>query len=139
MRWVLIHLKHLPTLFWIKRGTLAFIGFILSPLSWWNDIFVNVPLAYAFAWLIGKFIDIFIDIERWLFITLFIIGYFITNVAGFLMMHYSIFGIKKVEKNSIIGQILVSLFYTLVIVGLSYLDIFDLNIQLDIIPNWVIK
>ncbi|MBD3359493.1 MAG: hypothetical protein GF365_02185 [Candidatus Buchananbacteria bacterium] len=139
MKWILIHLKHLPTFFWIKRGTLAFVGFILSPLSWWNDIFVNVPLAYAFAWLIGKFLDIFIDIERWLFVTLFIIGYFITNVAGFLMMHYSIFGIKKVEKNSIMGQILVSLFYTLVIVGLSYFDIFDLNIQLDIIPDWVIK
>jgi hypothetical protein len=139
MKWILIHFKYLPTLFWIKRGTLAFVGFILSPLSWWNDIFVNVPLAYAFAWLIGKFLDIFIDIERWLFVTLFIIGYFITNVVGFLMMHYSIFGIKKIEKNSIISQVLVSLFYTLIIVGLSYLDIFDLNIQLNIIPDWVIK
>ena len=31
-------------------GTLAFIGYMLSPLSWWNDLFVNWPLALAFAW-----------------------------------------------------------------------------------------
>ena len=28
-------------------GLLGFIGFLLSPLSWWNDLFVNVPLAVA--------------------------------------------------------------------------------------------
>ena len=24
-------------------------GFILSPLSWWNDLLVNIPLAYLFS------------------------------------------------------------------------------------------
>ena len=139
MKWILINLKRLPTFFWVKRGTLAFVGFILSPLSWWNDIFVNVPLAYGFAWLIGKFIDIFTIVPRWLFAVLFVIGYFITNLAGFMMMHYSIMGIKKMEKNSIRQQILISIFYTLFIVLLSYLDIFNLNIELNILPYWVIK
>lgn len=37
----------------IGGGTLAFIGFMLSPLSWWNDLFVNVPLALGFAWLVS--------------------------------------------------------------------------------------
>jgi hypothetical protein len=36
-------------------GVLGFIGFMLSPLSWWNDLFVNVPLAPAFAWTISLF------------------------------------------------------------------------------------
>ena len=29
--------------------------FLLSPLSWWNDLFVNVPLALAFAWVVSWF------------------------------------------------------------------------------------
>src|ERR1035438_1053489 len=36
-------------------GVVAMIGFMLSPLSWWNDLFVNVPLALAFAWLVSWF------------------------------------------------------------------------------------
>jgi len=34
---------------------MTLIGFMLSPLSWWNDLFVNVPLAIAFAWLVSWF------------------------------------------------------------------------------------
>ena len=37
----------------LQGGTLVFIGFLLSPLSWWNDLFVNVPLALGFAWLVS--------------------------------------------------------------------------------------
>jgi hypothetical protein len=33
----------------VKSFLVAIIGFILSPLSWWNDLFVNIPLAYLFA------------------------------------------------------------------------------------------
>jgi len=33
----------------LLRGTLGVAGFILSPLSWWNDVIVNFPLAYGFA------------------------------------------------------------------------------------------
>ena len=31
----------------IKGGVVAMIGFLLSPLSWWNDAFVNIPIAYG--------------------------------------------------------------------------------------------
>jgi membrane protein implicated in regulation of membrane protease activity len=37
----------------VTGGVLAFAGFMLSPLSWWNDLFVNVPLALVFAWLVS--------------------------------------------------------------------------------------
>jgi len=33
-------MKHKPR---IKGGIIVFIGFMLSPLPWWNDLFVNVP------------------------------------------------------------------------------------------------
>ena len=50
----------------------AFIGFMLSPLSWWNDLFVNVPLALAFAWLVSLF---------WpaVFTASFVLGYWLRN------------------------------------------------------------
>ncbi len=33
----------------LYTGIVAVVGYLLSPLSWWNDLFVNVPLAYLFA------------------------------------------------------------------------------------------
>ncbi|MCX6744527.1 MAG: hypothetical protein NTX82_03315 [Candidatus Parcubacteria bacterium] len=130
--------QKLPSFIWFKRGALAFIGFILSPLSWWNDIFINIPLAYGFAWVIGKVIDIFFDVHRFLFTGLFIIGYFLTNLLGFLMIHYSITA-DNGKKESPLKQILISLFYTIVIVLLTYFDVLNLNLNLNILPHWVIK
>ena len=39
----------------VSGSILAVIGFMLSPLSWWNDAFVNFPLALGFAWLVAAF------------------------------------------------------------------------------------
>jgi len=130
--------QKLPSTEWIKRGALGFIGFILSPLSWWNDIFINIPLAYGFAWSIGKFLDIFLDVHRYLFAALFITGYFLTNLLGFLLIHYSLTP-ANAKKDSVLKQILISLLYTLLIVILTYFDILHLNFQLNILPHWVIK
>ena len=64
----------------MQGGLLAFIGFLLSPLSWWNDLLVNVPLAVGFAWLLSL-------IYPPAFTTAAVIGYWLTNVLGFLLMH----------------------------------------------------
>lgn len=49
----------------IKGGIIGFIGFVLSPASFWNDLYVNFPIALALAylfkyisknWFIGMFI-----------------------------------------------------------------------------------
>ena len=63
----------------ISGGTLAFVGFMLSPLSWWNDLFVNIPLALAFAWIVSLF---------WpsVYLASFILGYWITNLLGFVLL-----------------------------------------------------
>jgi hypothetical protein len=92
------HERHHPSsrLSWyLRRGTIGVVGFILSPLSWWNDPFVNFPLSYGFAWLLGRFLSLFVGVHKWLFVNLFIGGYFLTNLVGFLMIHYSVFGFKK--------------------------------------------
>lgn len=108
------------------RGSLIITaGYILSPLSWWNDLFVNIPIAYVFAFLFGF-------VHRGLFAPMLILGYWITNVAGFVMMHYgfksgftdpdnadsaSAERISKVRytKNSFYRDLAVSLVYTLIV------------------------
>ena len=64
----------------IKGSLLGVIGFMLSPLSWWNDLFVNVPLAVAFAWIISLFSVSAFSVS-------FIIGYWLTNVLGLVLLH----------------------------------------------------
>lgn len=64
----------------LRGGVLAVMGYLLSPLSWWNDLFINLPLAYGFALLFSL-------IARPLFVPMMIVGYWLTNVAGFFLLH----------------------------------------------------
>src|SRR5215468_6471788 len=64
----------------ISGGFVATVGYLLSPLSWWNDAFVNLPLAVAFAWLISAF-------YKPAFQASVVIGYWATNVLGFILLH----------------------------------------------------
>jgi hypothetical protein len=121
-----------------KRATIGAVGFILSPLSWWNDVFVNFPLAFGFAWVSGKFVHMFTAVHAWLFITLFIAGYFLTNLAGFLMLHYSIFYTRQEHNFSVKKQLLVSVFYTFIIVLFFGLDICRPEEGCKVFPPWVV-
>ena len=47
---------------------------MLSPLSWWNDLFVNVPLALAFAWIVSFFYKPAFEICV-------IVGYWLSNIT----------------------------------------------------------
>ncbi len=98
----------------IKGGILATIGYILSPLSWWNDLLINIPLAYAFAFPFGL-------ISRTLFLPMMIFGYWITNVVGFMLMHHGVKDLvsnekSKYTKKELVKDIVISLLYTLVVV-----------------------
>src|ERR1041385_2946887 len=64
----------------LSGGILAAVGFMLSPLSWWNDLFVNLPLALMFAWLVSL-------VYRPAFDASVVVGYWLTNVLGFVLMH----------------------------------------------------
>ena len=100
----------------VAGGVLAFVGFMLSPLSWWNDLFVNVPLALAFAWLVSWF-------YRPAFTASLVAGYWLTNVLGFILMHK---GAQKIlsEKQGryswrdLARDMGISLLYTALIVAL---------------------
>ena len=62
-------------------ATLVFLGFWLSPLSPWNDVFTNVPIAYAFGFIFSFFYPP-------AFFSLVVIGYWLSNVLGFVLMHH---------------------------------------------------
>jgi uncharacterized membrane protein len=108
----------------IKSFFIAVVGFVLSPLSWWNDLFVNIPLAYLFAVPFG-----FIS-EKY-FLPAMIVGYWITNIVGFILLHYGLVGMfqkekKKYSRKQLFKDFLISIVYTIVVVLLVYFDILRL-------------
>ncbi len=66
--------KHL-----MKRGTLFFIGYLLSPLSLWDDVFVNIPISYVLALVVKHF-------SPSAFLPAMILIYWLTNLIGFMCM-----------------------------------------------------
>jgi hypothetical protein len=58
------------------------IGYILSPFTWWNDAFVNIPLAWLLATLAVRSLG-----DRVSFVVLFAACYIATNIAGLVLMH----------------------------------------------------
>ena len=100
----------------ISGGVVAIIGYMLSPLSWWNDLFVNVPLALAFAWVVSFF-------YRPGFEPCAILGYWLTNVLGFVLMHKGgqqmlVDKQKRYSRRDLARDVAISLLYTGVIVVL---------------------
>jgi len=92
----------------------AFVGYMLSPLSWWNDLFVNVPLALAFAWVISLF-------SKRAFMPSLVVGYWLTNVVGFILLHKGAQQIlskqsKLYSRRDLAKDVAISLVYTVVIV-----------------------
>ena len=98
----------------VTGGVLAVLGFMLSPVSWWNDLFVNVPLALAFAWLVS-----------WLYHPAFaaslVIGYWLTNILGFILMHIGAQQMlsekpARYSRRDLLRDVGISLLYTALIV-----------------------
>jgi hypothetical protein len=100
----------------VTGGVLAVVGFMLSPLSWWNDLLVNVPLAVAFAWIVSLFYK---PAFEWSLI----IGYWLTNIVGMIMMHKGAQKLltekeKKYSRRDLLRDLGISVLYTVLIVVL---------------------
>ncbi len=101
---------------WLTGGLLATIGFILSPLSWWNDLVINLPIAYVAGVMAGFLKD------DW-FLPGMIVGYWLSNVIGLILMHLSIrFGWGKkdrtITRRDLLKDLYLSIVYTVLIVVL---------------------
>jgi len=104
-----------------QGGILGLIGFLLSPLSWWNDPFVNIPLAVAFAWIVAHF-------YKPAFQPAVVIGYWMTNVLGFVLIQKGAERMSGREaqpysKKSLVRDLVISLLYTALIVVLIKLKV----------------
>ena len=99
-----------------EGGTLAVIGFMLSPLSWWNDLFINVPLAVGFGWFVSMFYKPAFGVSV-------VAGYWLTNILGFVLMHI---GTRRLlsddravryTRKDLVKDIAISLIYTLLVIA----------------------
>ncbi|MDD4873186.1 MAG: hypothetical protein PHR77_21745 [Kiritimatiellae bacterium] len=75
---------------------MATVGYLLSPLSWWNDLYINVPIAYALAWLVSFF-------DKKIFGVAMVFFYWMSNLAGLLLLHKGITVVVKEEQT--VGQL----------------------------------
>jgi len=111
---------------YLKGGILTTIGFLLSPLSWWNDLIINIPIAYLFSFLLSLLIN-------GIFLESMIFFYWLTNIVGLCLMHYGIKDMKKKDltfirygKKDLLKDIIFALLYTLLILILIKLNILRL-------------
>lgn len=103
------------------HSALVFVGFWLSPLSPWNDVFTNVPMAYAFGFVFSFF-------YAPLFFPLVVLGYWLTNILGFVLMHYGYANLHTKHGTYVFHKhwkmyVLATTIYTLLIVVLIYYGI----------------
>ncbi len=97
------------------------VGYVLSPLSWWNDLYVNVPIAYFIATLVSHEYPS-------MFTSVFAGAYWFTNVLGLVLMQIggrNVLGKTaiKLDRRGVLTWLAWLLIYTLVIVLLCRLDL----------------
>ena len=98
-----------------RGGVLAAIGYILSPLSWWNDLVVNIPIAYLAASLAAL-------MYPGSFTAVFAAAYLATNILGFLLMHWGaedLAGRRLGGEKRLLYYLVVSAAYTALVVLLA--------------------
>ncbi|MFN5388738.1 MAG: hypothetical protein ACK5AW_10405 [Pseudanabaena sp.] len=115
----------------IKGGILLVVGYLLSPLCWWNDLIINLPIAYGFGYVISLWRS------EWFFGAA-IAGYWLSNLVGIVLMQMGTKDIlqttakKRSFKHEIFSGVLTSTAYTAVIVALVYFHVLDLSAILPI-------
>ncbi|MBI1882985.1 MAG: hypothetical protein HYS08_02130 [Chlamydiae bacterium] len=99
----------------ILGGVILTVGWILSPLTWWNDWLVNLPLS----WLLANFSTS--PQNRHVFGMWFVFFYWLSNLLGFLLMYvgWRFFSLqKRVTKKEVVTSFFVSAGVTIVILFL---------------------
>ncbi|WP_228038563.1 hypothetical protein [Nodosilinea sp. LEGE 06152] len=136
-----------PNKSWLRRlwgGTLVVVGYLLSPLCWWNDLVINLPLALGFGYLFSRpFPDALVPMTG--------VGYWLTNVVGFVLMQQgAVTALQKDSQGSktqsLRNGLITSTVYTVAIVVLLQLHILDMPDFLNgdllatldaVLPDWL--
>lgn len=99
----------------IRETLLFFIGWLLSPFTWWNDAFVNMPLSYLFA-------NIVYCLTHLPFTYLVIGCYWLTNVLGLFFMYSSGRHLILASRNRIRATVFLLVFLIIYSSIMLYLD-----------------
>ncbi|MBD2534122.1 hypothetical protein H6G97_33145 [Nostoc flagelliforme FACHB-838] len=108
----------------LRGGFFLVIGYLLSPLCWWNDLVFNLPIAYAFGYICSLF-------SPKLLMPCVILGYWLSNIIGILLMQAGAIDVlqKQTQKHNLKKELLTGLVsstvYTFLIVALIHLHIID--------------
>lgn len=110
----------------LRGGLLFAVGYLLSPLCWWNDLIFNLPVAYGFGYLCS------LISANWLLPGL-IAGYWLSNVVGFVLMQFGAIDALQQDskprnpKKDLLMGVVSSTIYTLFILALVQLHLIDPN------------
>ncbi len=110
-------------------GFLLAIGYLLSPLCWWNDLFFNLPVAYFFGYVCSW-------ISPNLLIPGSIAGYWLSNIVGILLMQAGVVEVFQEQpqernfKKELLTGVASSTVYTLLILVLLQFKILDAPLAL---------
>lgn len=104
----------------VRGGFFLVIGFLLSPMSWWNDLFFNLPIAYGFGYLCSLF-------SANLLVPCSIAGYWLSNILGIMLMQAGAMDVLDQSKRDLKKELLTGLAsstaYTLLILALIYFKV----------------
>lgn len=125
-------------------GSLVVVGYLLSPLCWWNDLVINLPLALAFGYVLSR---------PWpeALVPLTGVGYWLTNVVGFVLMQQG--AVTALQKDgsgqsSLRNGLITSTLYTVAVVGLLQLHVLEMPEFLTgdllanlagVLPDWLLS
>jgi hypothetical protein len=106
---------------WRRLGALALVGlgWLLSPLCWWNDLVFNLPVALG----VGRLVAIWIPDG---FLAGVVAGYWLSNVVGILLMQSGALGLMSAERSTdrrrdLLVGLATSSLYTLAMVAMVQL------------------
>lgn len=108
----------------LRGGLFLTVGYLLSPLCWWNDLLFNLPIAYFFGYICSRF-------SPELLLPCSIVGYWLSNIVGILLMQagtVDLFQEQTKERNlkkELLTGFASSTVYTLVILALIHFKILD--------------
>jgi len=87
-------------------------GWLLSPLTTWNDVLINIPLAYIMARAVKTLVPLDMAV-------LTVIFYWVTNIAGLWMMYFAarrIAAESKIPRKGLLSIIVPMIVYSVIII-----------------------
>ncbi|MBW4471456.1 MAG: hypothetical protein KME45_13775 [Stenomitos rutilans HA7619-LM2] len=110
----------------LRGSFLVGLGYLLSPLCWWNDLIFNLPVAWGVGYVLSLLSPTY-------FLPGTIVGYWLSNLVGILLMQFGAVDVlqNSTSDRSLVKELLIgvgtSTAYTLVVLVLCHFKVIDLS------------